>query len=200
MTTDEEVPVMAEQPPVPDDVTPQQFFEQLLPMGFAAQAASGGNVPQGEFTMQYKVTGQGGGDWLVTIANGQMTARQGTGDAHITFTLSADDWRDAVLGRNGATLALILPQNRPGRPDNSGRAKQLRGTMALELARDAGEPFRESLTFNGAESPRTVMKMKMADYVAMQEGRLNGQEAFMTGKMRVEGDVAFLMQLAALTA
>jgi putative sterol carrier protein len=34
----------------------------------------------------------------------------------------------------------------------------------------------------------------------MQEGRLNGQEAFMTGKMRIEGDLAFLMQIAALNA
>ena len=36
--------------------------------------------------------------------------------------------------------------------------------------------------------------------VAMQEGRLNGQEAFMTGKMKIEGDLAFLMQIAALNA
>jgi putative sterol carrier protein len=42
--------------------------------------------------------------------------------------------------------------------------------------------------------------MKLADYVAMQEGRLNGQEAFMTGKLKVEGDMGFLMQIAALNA
>ena len=35
--------------------------------------------------------------------------------------------------------------------------------------------------------------------VALQEGRLNAQEAFMTGKVRVEGDMAFLMQIAAVT-
>jgi putative sterol carrier protein len=54
--------------------------------------------------------------------------------------------------------------------------------------------------FNNAATPRTVMSMKLADYVAMQEGRLNGQEAFMTGKMKIQGDMAFLMQLAALNA
>jgi len=42
--------------------------------------------------------------------------------------------------------------------------------------------------------------MKLADFVAMQEGRLNGQEAFMTGRLRIEGDMAFMMQVAALTA
>ena len=31
---------MAEQPQVSEDVTPKQFFEQLLPMGFAAQSGA----------------------------------------------------------------------------------------------------------------------------------------------------------------
>jgi putative sterol carrier protein len=191
---------MAEQPPVSENVTPEQFFEQLLPMGFAAQTAAGGNTPQ-DFTLQYHLTGAGGGDWLVTIAGAKMTTRKGSvEDANLTFTLSTDDWRDAVVGRNGATVALILPQSRPGRPDNSARARQLKGTMALELGREGAEPYRQEMCFNGGATPRSVMKMKLADYLAMQEGRLNGQEAFMTGKLKIEGDLGFLMQLAALTA
>jgi hypothetical protein len=188
---------MAEQPALPDSVTPEQFFEQLLPLGFAAQAQEG-PTPQ-DFTMQYHVTGPGGGDWLVSISNGQMTTRKGTGDANLTFTLSVDDWRDAVLARDGAAVSLIIPPRRPGRPDNSGRAKQLKGTLAFELAREARDPFKVEMSFNNASTPRTTMKMKLPDCVAMQEGRLNGQEAFMTGKLKVEGDLGFLMQVAALT-
>ena len=190
---------MAEQPSISEDVTPEQFFDQLLPMGFAAQAQAGGPTPQ-DFTMRYRLTGPGGGEWLVAIKDGRMTTRKGGGEANLGFTLSVDDWRDAVLGRDGATLAVILPQNRPGRPDNSGRAKQLKGTMALELAREGKEPMRVEMTFNDAATPRTGMKAKLVDYVAMQEGRLNGQEAFMTGKLRIDGDMGFLMQIAALTA
>lgn len=191
---------MAEQPQVAEDVTPEQFFEELLPAGYAAQREAGEAVPQ-DFTLQYRVTGAGGGDWVVAIAGGQMTARKGTAaDANLTFTLPIDVWRDVVLGRDGATMAVILPQRRPGRPDNSARAKQLKGTMAVELAREGKDPLKVEMTFNGAAAPRTVMQIKLGDYVAMQEGRLNGQEAFMTGKMKVQGDMAFLMQLAALNA
>jgi hypothetical protein len=190
---------MAEQAPVTEDVTPEQFFEQLLPAGFQAQREAGGAVPQ-DFTMQYVLTGDGGGEWAVTIKDGQMSTIRGRHEAVITFTLSADDWRDAVLGRNGATLALLLPQSRPGRPDNSGRVKQMKGTVAQELSRESGDPFKLEMTFGGAAAPRTVLKMKLADFVAMQEGRLNGQEAFMTGRLRIEGDMAFMMQIAALTA
>jgi putative sterol carrier protein len=190
---------MAEQPQVDENITPAQFFEQLLPSGFAAQRQAGEPVPQ-DFTLQYHVTGDGGGDWVIAIANGEMTARKGSGDANVTFTLATDAWRDVVLGRDGASVAVILPQRRPGRPDNSARAKQLKGTMAVELAREGKDALKVEMMFNNAAAPRTVMSMKLADYVAMQEGRLNGQEAFMTGKMKIQGDMAFLMQLAALNA
>lgn len=188
---------MAEQT-VPVDIMPEQFFEQLLPMGFAAQAQAGA-TPQAGFVLGYTLTGVGGGSWTVSVADGVMTARKGEGPSNLAFTVSVDDWRDAVLGRNDAQLSLLLPQQRPGRPDNSARALALKGTLALELARD-GDPFRVEMRFNDAATPRTVMRMKLADYVAMNEGRLNGQEAFMTGKLRVEGDLAFLMQIATLTA
>jgi hypothetical protein len=189
---------MAEQA-APENVTPEQFFEQLLPAGFAAQRESGAAVPQ-EFSMQYHVTGDGGGDWHVAIRDGTMTAKKGADEATLTFRLSIGDFLDAVLSRNGAAPSLLLPANRPGRPDNSGRAKMLKGTISQELSREGGDPFTLELTFNGAAAPRTVLKMKLVDFVAMQEGKLNGQEAFMTGRLRIEGDMAFMMQVAALTA
>jgi hypothetical protein len=182
-----------------EHVTPQQFFQQLLPTGFAAQREAGSSVPQ-DFSMQYHVLGDGGGDWHVAIKDGAMTTKQGTDEAVLTFKLSVDDFLDAVNSRNGAAPTLLLPAARPGRPDNSGRARMLKGTITQELSRDGADPFKLEMTFNGAEAPRTVLKMQLADFVAMQEGRLNGQEAFMTGKLRIEGDMAFMMQVAALTA
>jgi putative sterol carrier protein len=189
---------MADQPAALENVTPEQFFTELLPAGFEEQKKQGVAVPQ-DFRIQYHLTGEGGGAWHVTIADGKLEAELATEDAHITITLSVDDWSDALHSRNGAAPALILPASRPGRPDTSGRAKQVRGTLVQELAREGAEPFRIQLTFNGAESPKTTLKMKIADAVALQEGRLNGQEAFMTGKVRVEGDMAFMMQIAAVT-
>jgi hypothetical protein len=191
---------MADQPTVSEDVTPEEFFEQLLPMGFAAQAQQGGEGAPREATMQYHVTGPGGGDWTLVISGGQMTASKGTAaSANVAFTVSVDDWRDAVLGRDGATLGLILPQPRPGRPDNSARALALKGTMGLELSRDGKDPFKVEMCFNNAATPKTVVKMKINEFVDIQTGKLNGQEAFMTGKLRVEGDLGFLMQIGQLS-
>jgi putative sterol carrier protein len=190
---------MADQPQIPESVTPAQFFEEMMPMGFAAQAQEGGSTgAPADFNLQFHVTGDGGGDWALAISGGQMTARKGSSEANLTVMLSIDDWRDAVLGRDGASLALIVPQRRPGRPDNTAQVKALKGVMGLELSRDSKDPFKIEMAFNNATAPKTVIKMKMADYLAMQEGKLNGQEAFMTGKLRLEGDMAFLMQIAAM--
>ena len=188
---------MAEQSQVPDDITPSQFFEQLLPMGFQAQSAEGG-APPSEFAIQFTLTGDGGGAWHAFIHDNHMHVAPGTKDANLSVTLSTDDWRDAVLNRNGASLGIILPANRPGKPDNSGRAKALKGTMALELARDEKDPFKVELCFNGAPAPRTLLRMAIADYVGMQDGSQNGQMLFMQGKVKVEGDMGFLMQIASL--
>jgi SCP-2 sterol transfer family len=187
---------MADPLPVTDGVTPQQFFEELLPAGFAAQAGAG-STPQ-EFTIQFRLSGPGGGEWHAAMGNGAMQVRPGAGEANLSVTLTVDDWRDAVLGRNGAALGLLLPQNRPGRPDNSARAKALKGTMALELSRPQLEPFRLEMCFNNAAAPKTMLRMALSDYLGMQDGSQNGQQLFMQGRIRVEGDMGFLMQVASL--
>jgi hypothetical protein len=127
-----------------------------------------------------------------------MQVKKGSADANFTVSLSVADWRDAALGRNGANIGLIIPQNRPGRPDNSARAKALKGTMALELSRPEIDPFRVETSFNNTAAPRTLLRMTMTDYLGMQDGSQNGQQLFMQGRIKVEGDMAFLMQVASL--
>ena len=70
--------------------------------------------------------------------------------------------------------------------------------MALELSRPELEPFRVETSFGNAAAPKTLLRMTMADYLGMQDGSQNGQQLFMQGRIRVEGDMAFLMQVASL--
>jgi len=189
---------MAETPEIPADVTPALFFRDLMPAGYAAQKESGIALPK-DLRIQYRLEGDGGGVWHVHMAGESITVSEGESEANLMVCLAVSDWEDAVLGRNGADLVLIVPQAKPGRPDTSERAKMLKGTVDIELARE-GDPFRARTTFGGADQPRTLLKAKIEDYVAIQQGRINGQEAFMTGKVRIEGDMAFMMQVAMLQA
>jgi hypothetical protein len=183
-----------------NQITPAQFFEEMVPAGFEADAAS--NPPQDDATIQYVVTGDGGGEWALQIAGGKLKVIRGRADNPlVTYTVSAKDLVDAVNGVGGAAPGLIVPPRRQGRSGSGAAVKALRGTMALNLTRpEGGDPFKIEMCFNGAAAPRTTMTIAMADYIAMGEGKLNGQEAFMTGKMRVEGDMGFLMQVGMATA
>ena len=47
-------------------------------------------------------------------------------------------------------------------------------------------------------SPNITLSMKDADYMALVTGKLSGQKAFMTGKLKFKGDMALGMKLQKL--
>jgi putative sterol carrier protein len=42
------------------------------------------------------------------------------------------------------------------------------------------------------------LKVTLGDFVDMVEGRLNGMNAFMSGKLKVEGDMSIAMKLQSI--
>ncbi len=52
----------------------------------------------------------------------------------------------------------------------------------------------EAVTEGGGEADTTI-KISWADWQAMAAGQLDGMTAFMTGKLKVEGDMSNAMQL-----
>lgn len=181
-------------------LSPAVFFEEVLPQAF--QGETGDVEPEEEIRLHYQLTGPEGGDWLVRILGSRMEVERHPGDALVRYSLSAEDAVDAINGRNGASPILIIPRPPERSHGGSGAIRALRGTLLLRLDRDSApdEPFRLEICFNGAERPRTLLEMAMPDYIAMQERRLGAQEAFTAGKMRVDGDMPFLMQVGMATS
>jgi len=51
-------------------------------------------------TIQYRLTGEDGGDWVVTIRDGHCTSEPGTvPDPDLTITVRARDYKDILSGR-----------------------------------------------------------------------------------------------------
>ncbi len=62
------------------------------------------------------------------------------------------------------------------------------GTWVMNLKDNVG------ITEGDGEAQCTI-KMAAADYVAMVEGKANGQQLFFSGKLKIEGDMGLAMKL-----
>lgn len=101
----------------------EKIFAEM-PARFQADKAANLNA-----TVQFSLSGEGGGDWYVTIANGNCQVQQGN-----------------------------------------------------------------------ADSPTATIRMSAADYTDMTSGKLNPVNAFMMGKVKVEGDLNTVMKFQTLFA
>ena len=87
---------------------------------------------------------------------------------------------------------------------NKDAAKGLNATYQFDLSGDNGGKWNvvinnETCTVNEgpAASPSITISMTAQDYVDMTTGKLNGQVAFMSGKLRIAGDMGLALAMLA---
>jgi putative sterol carrier protein len=74
-----------------------------MPRAFIPSAAEGLGA-----TIQYHLTGEEGGDWIVRIQDGQCTVTEGTAESpNLTLTAEAQDYKDVILGKSNAMQAFM---------------------------------------------------------------------------------------------
>jgi hypothetical protein len=173
--------------------SPEAYFTQVVPQQYQATVAGMDEPP--ELTTIYEITGAGGGTYALRAAGGQVEVlpNEQLPNPDMRTVLSFDDWR--TLAESGATEPFV---------DYIGRrkvevVKGLKGTVNLELERSDGSIWRSATTFGGQAEPAVTLRMTNDDYRAMLSGELNGQMAFLTGKLKFEGSLPLLMQVGALS-
>jgi putative sterol carrier protein len=76
------------------DITVEQLIRNHE-RAFRPEAAEGVDA-----VIQYHLTGEEGGDWIITIREGKCTVAPGNADApKMTMTADAQDFKDVLLGR-----------------------------------------------------------------------------------------------------
>lgn len=178
-----------------EDITVQEFFEQKLPLIFAEYIKE--NPPTGLEGEEYRVTYDVDGlVYGVRIKNGTEIeiVPGGLENSHISNTIAEQDWRDAATGK----VLVDNPILKYNTKKHLDKLKNFKGVFKLRLARDDGNLFNSATTFNGIDTPQVTLIVKVSDYTLMQTGKMNPQMAMMTGKVKFEGSLPFLMLLGTL--
>ncbi|MFO8056010.1 MAG: SCP2 sterol-binding domain-containing protein [bacterium] len=199
--------------PRPEDgISPQEFFERWLPetLGEMDEVIQK-NAGELEFVLCVRVEGEGGGDWSVLVEDGEVEVRPGLPDnGDLTLVLSRRDFEDAVTGRlddllpgmswlqrgsEGADPARIAEDLRSG----SALLQKLKGSLRF-CADDKERPFRVLLKFGpeAGDEPDTVVTIDQEVLRQTARGETNLVQAFMSGKVKVEGAMDLIMQMAPL--
>jgi putative sterol carrier protein len=81
------------------EITVNQMMERM-PKAFMPEKAEGVDA-----VIQYHLTGEEAGDWIVTIQDGQCTVAEGVAEnPNMTLTADAQDYKDVITGKmNGMT-------------------------------------------------------------------------------------------------
>jgi hypothetical protein len=176
----------------------EAYYTQTVPQQYAdAMANAPANlVDQPELTAIYEISGPDGGSYGLRSAAGRIEVlpAEQLPAPDMRVLMSFDDWR--VFAESGATDPFVDYVSRR----KVGVVKGLKGMVRLELTRSDDSIWQSATVFGGQEEPALTLRMTNDDYRAMLSGELNGQMAFMTGKLKFEGSLPLLMQVGALSA
>ena len=208
---------MADLADLPSDITPEQFFTEVLPEVLGEIES----LPDGLGTerMQFNITGPGGGEYNLgidpnegqgieglTIEEGQATRPPICVTASVADfqSLLAGDLRDKVRDATGGLLIGPKQLRKAFMPDAKvQKIKTVSGDVQLRLEA-GGQATVVTITFGGnppnTAAPRCKVSLGMPAIMEMAQKKANPQQLFMQGKIRMDGDMSIVLQLMGMLA
>ena len=151
-----------------------------------------------EGTVALTIEGVGGGTWYLNLREGETTvANEPAGEPVVRVYQSREDWEALARAQLAAQAG-----GPPGAGDMTRtrieRLRGLGGTIEFRLATDDGERI-VCVQFGPGDrsQPRCTLRLRADDARRLQNNELLPQAAFLQGLVKIDGDLAFAMQVAA---
>lgn len=185
--------------------TAKEFFENMVPQ--IATSHKDKLTPEQKavnHAVAFVLTGTGGGEWTIGFANGDVSVKPGIqAGANPVVHLSAEHWHDVMTGKRvtmGAVGNFTDMDMSHFKPILLQRLKPIKGTLKIVVEDEAEGDMDTTVQFGeGAPAnPTTTMRMKADIARQVQEKKLNPQQAFMQGHIKIQGDMNLVMQVATL--
>jgi len=192
-------------PKAPANITPAKFFSEWLPSQVEAFkdmiGSLGGDTSA---AVAFRITGDGGGDWTTLLEKGKVKIEKGIkSDALVTVVMSATNFVEAVTGQledimqpPPGTGDMTPDQAAARAKENMEAIKSIHGSVK-GVIEDDKKPFSAMVKFGGElrDEPDVTVTMERTTALAIAKGETNPQAAFMSGQVKIEGDLSILMQL-----
>ena len=158
-------------------------------------------------TVAVLLQGQGGGEWLLDVDEGQLRIR-GPGESgpmpQVLMRQTTEDWRAAAVGEGDSIVA--PPEASPldvlfVDPGSRQMLQSVRGTVRFEIHGYNDRTWWMQVKFGPQPEPiepEAVMSIDAIDYAAILNRSLSPTEAYFAGKIRLTGNIAVAMQLGML--
>jgi len=153
---------------------------------------------EAEATVALVLEGDGGGTWFLRLHGGDLQLVESPPEPPLVrVRQTRADWEalaraQLAAGPGGTPMAADLTRSRIE------RLRKIDGALEFRLGTDEGERVMH-VQFGPGEPapPRCTLRLRADDARRLQSGELQPQVAFLSGLVRLEGDVAFAMQVAA---
>ena len=99
---------MTDRPKPPEDITPDDFYLKWIPEQASSNPDQMAKTKDIDAVIQVVLTGEGGGEYYMELAGGEMKTAKGKADApKLTITQSVEDWREINSGRLNPQMAFM---------------------------------------------------------------------------------------------
>ncbi|MEW6553403.1 MAG: SCP2 sterol-binding domain-containing protein [Actinomycetota bacterium] len=187
---------------VPENIGVKEYFEEVVPKMVDEQLSGSAitGMEGTEMSVEFDIQGDQEYKYGITVKDAkELTVSEGALDSPmIKVVISEDVWRKAVTGKMEGAMDMFTDMSQNANRKRYDTLASTKGTMNVEMTVPDGSVADLKVVFNNADSPQVTFKIALEDWAAMQRGELAGPTAFMTGKMKIEGDMPFAMSLGNL--